>query len=126
MQWFLVILFVVVIGAVVLLSTTMKRTASAGAVDPHAEVLERPHVRYRVPEGQDPVVVLTQVREAGYNAVPAPEDRGGEVVVALLEDTPQARDALRRVIGGARATNVDGPEVMNPGPIRFEGESGIP
>jgi hypothetical protein len=124
MQWFLVILFIAVIGAVVVLSTTMKRTASAGAVDPHAEVLKGPHVRYRVPTGQDPVVVLARVREAGYTAVPGPEDRGGEVVVALAEDVPQARDALRRVIAGARATNVEGPPALDPAPVHFEGESG--
>lgn len=124
MQWFLIVLVVVVVAAVVAVSTTMKRGTSSEAVDPHAEVLKGPHVRYRVPGGQDPVVLLTRVREAGYSAVPGPEDRGGEVVIGLLEDTEQARDAVRRIIAGARSTNIEGPPVLDTAPVRFEGESG--
>lgn len=94
MQWFLVILFVVVVGALVFVAKTMKRSASSGTVDPYTELEQGPHVRYRVPDGQDPVVVLSRLREAGYTAVPDQGSYEQSVVIGLLEDTAQARDAL--------------------------------
>lgn len=124
MQWFLVILFVVVVGALVFVAKTMKRSASSGTVDPYTELEQGPHVRYRVPDGQDPVVVLSRLREAGYTAVPDQGSYEQSVVIGLLEDTAQARDTLRRLVAEARATNVEGPPALDPTPVRFVGETG--
>ncbi len=123
MQWFLVGLFIVVI-AVVVTFVLVGRTASAGTVDPFTEVEKGPHVRYRVPPGQDPVVVISNLRESGYQAVPDQGSHEQVVVVGLREDTGEAREGVRRAIADARATNVDGPPVLDPAPVRFEGETG--
>lgn len=123
MQWFLIGLFIVVVVAVVMMSTTMGKSASSGTVDPFTEIEKGPHVRYRVPPGQDPVVVISTLREAGFNAVPDQASHEQAVVVGLKEDTAETRETVRQVIAGAQATNVEGPPVIDPRPVRFEGES---
>lgn len=124
MVWFIILGVLFVVAVVVVVSATMGKSGEAGESDPSAALRKEPHVLYRVPDGQDPAVVLAHLREAGWTALP---DRVGFeqlVVIGLREDTAEAREEVRRVIAGARATNIEGPPAVDPTPVRFEGETG--
>lgn len=72
-----------------------------------------PTLRYRVPEGQDPLAVLTAVRQAGYEVVT--ED---DLVVVRAGE--EQRESVRATIEGA-GINVENP--TPPGhPVRFVDE----
>lgn len=80
---------------------------------------ERPttaDVRYRVPEGQDPAVVLVALRDAGYEAT----GENDLVIVSVLSDTPEQRDRVRGVIRDAGLSMED--KISSGDRVRFVDE----
>jgi hypothetical protein len=71
----------------------------------HSDTLQfadRPTVRYLVPPGQDPANVLTQLRQAGYDANPDSEPGPASpiVIIGATHGGEPDRDELRRVLAG--------------------------
>lgn len=87
--------------------------------------LSRPRgdtLRYRVPEGVDPVPVIAALHQAGYNAVPDLERGHGSVVVECANGVEEERERVRAVIAGADL-NLEGDSgVAATEPVRFEDE----
>lgn len=99
------------------------RSAKTGAEDvAPAEALDGPVVTYEVPEGQDPVALLTTLRQAGYEAQPGHPPTPPVVHVACR---PGDREELRRTIASAPA-NIEGDSAERAGvatrPVRFTDE----
>lgn len=116
-----IVAFVVIVLVVVVLTTTLGGTRSAKAGDTGTETVEGPTVEYRVPDGQDPVAVVSRLRQAGYEARPAePADHPTVVVVCPADQ----RDELRRVIASAPMSSVEDPHggALSPDAVRFADE----
>ena len=75
------------------------------------EVLQtdsRPTLRYEVPPGQDPALVLAGLREAGYDAS-ADSEPGPSSPIVIIGATAGApdREAVRRALADLDGTNVN-------------------
>ncbi|UNX56637.1 hypothetical protein MF406_18470 (plasmid) [Georgenia sp. TF02-10] len=92
------------------------RTGRSGKVlrpDPAHEL------RYQVPEGQDPVVVLTALHQRGYDAV-LEEPEGRRIIdVTCPEDKDHDREDVRHVIAGAGTTLDEKDRTGLPQQVRF-------
>jgi len=110
----LIILFVVVVGVL----GAMARNANekkAAIEDPRVETL-----RYPVPTGQDPAVLMGALKHARHEATSEPSAHGHDLLIAC---PPGKREEIRQVIADADTTSVEGTgPKFDPGPIRFADE----
>ncbi|MGA8249077.1 MAG: hypothetical protein WB797_19375, partial [Nocardioides sp.] len=85
-----------------------------------------PTLRYLVPAGQDPAVVLGALRRAGYDASPDSEPGPSSPVVIIGATTggPPDRDRVREVLTQLDQTNVNPDESapLDLPPARFVDE----
>ena len=85
------------------------------------------HLRYRVPTGQDPAVVVAALTKAGFTAEAVPVPEGHDVVVSLAEDRERDRSRVRDAIAQADVSAIggEGTSYELP-PVRFLDEPGSP
>ncbi len=113
-----ILIVVVLLVAVVLTATAGARSAKAG--DTGTAEVQGPTVAYRVPEGQDPVAVVTHLRQSGYDAELGDPPAPPTVVVVC---PPEGRDELRRAIATAPLAVDDSPSNdAVPAQVRFTDE----
>lgn len=74
---------------------------------------------YRAPEGQDRVVVITALGQAGYDVHPDETDH--QLVHVSCPD--DARERVRDVIGSVHTSALDTGVPVDPGTIRFADET---
>jgi len=89
----LLVLVVLVVGAVALAAISRRQRE-------RVDETHRPEVstlRYLVPEGHDPVPIVTALQREGYDAV----SEGQEVVVPCRTDPERERARVRAVIAAA-------------------------
>jgi hypothetical protein len=117
----LLVLIVLVVGAI-----AVKRFTRA-EID-HSDRLqadERPTLRYRIPAGQDPALVLAGLRRAGYDAS-ADSEPGPSSPIVIIGATGGApdREAVRRALADIDGTNVVPEEsgTVDRTRVRFEDE----
>ena len=117
----LLVLIVLVIGAI-----AVKRFTRA-EID-HSDRLqadERPTLRYQIPAGQDPALVLAGLRRAGYDAS-ADSEPGPSSPIVIIGATGGApdREAVRRALADIDGTNVVPEEsgTVDRTRVRFEDE----
>ena len=78
-----------------------------------------PTLQYRAPEGQDRVVVITALTQAGYDA--QPDERDHQL---LHVSCPEGdREKVRDVIGSVQTSALDTGVPVDPGTIRFADET---
>ncbi|HEU5045024.1 MAG TPA: hypothetical protein VFT75_12910 [Nocardioidaceae bacterium] len=111
------IIILAIVGFVVITRATVKVSKSAdSADDPRVDSLY-----YPVPHGQDPVVLVAAMKEAGYES--SADTKDGQIF--LVVNTPAGRDRerpkVRQVIASASHTSLEGPE-FDPGRIVFVDE----
>jgi hypothetical protein len=105
------LLVVVALGAV----SRQAGTRKAAVEDPDIETL-----RYAVPAGQDPAVLMTALTQAGHQATSEMSPTGHDLLIACPVGK---RDEIRSVIGNADTTSIEGPGPrIETGPIRFADE----
>ena len=117
----LLVVIVLVIGAI-----AVKRFTRA-EID-HSDRLqadERPTLRYQIPAGQDPALVLAGLRRAGYDAS-ADSEPGPSSPIVIIGATGGApdREAVRRALADIDGTNVVPEEsgTVDRTRVRFEDE----
>jgi hypothetical protein len=118
----ILIVIVLVLGAI-----AVKRFTRAEVE--HSDRLQnadRPTLRYEVPPGQDPAVVLSELRNAGYDASADSEPGPSTPIVIIGADggDPPDRERLRAVLERMDRVNVD-PEAdvaLDRPPVRFMDE----
>ena len=117
----LLVLIVMVVGAI-----AVKRFTRA-EID-HSDRLqadERPTLRYQIPAGQDPALVLAGLRRAGYDAS-ADSEPGPSSPIVIIGATGGApdREAVRRALTDIDGTNVVPEEsgTVDRTRVRFEDE----
>jgi hypothetical protein len=115
------VVLLVVVLVVVVVATTLGGARSAKAGDTGTTTVEGPTVEYRVPEGQDPVAIISRLRQAGYDAMPAESALDPTVVVVC---PPDRREELRRVIASTPMSSVEDPHEGGTSPhrVRFVDE----
>jgi hypothetical protein len=115
------VVLVVVVLLIIVLATTLGGARSAKAGDTGTETVDGPTVEYRVPDGQDPVAVISRLRQEGYDARPVEPAVHPTVVVIC---PPDGRDDLRRAIATAPMSSVEDPHggALSPQQVRFTDE----
>lgn len=100
---------ILVIIAIVLGVLAMKRfTRAEVRRSDRLQNADRPTLRYQVPPGQDPAVVITALRRAGYNASPdsEPGPSSPVVIVGAPDGGEPDREAVRATLTLANGTNI--------------------
>jgi hypothetical protein len=97
---------------VVLVAGAWAATRFTRAEREHSDRLQnadRPTLRYLVPPGQDPAVVLTELRAAGYDASADSEPGPSSpiVIVGTRSGGAPDREELRAFLSRIRRVNVD-------------------
>ncbi len=113
------VLVIAVIAFFALAGAAGVRSAKAGSVEQPAP--EGPTVTYRVPEGHDPIALVTALQRQGYDARAGDPPTPPTVVVACA---PGEREDLRRAIAEA-PVNLEGDSAEATGaatPVRFADE----
>jgi hypothetical protein len=118
-----IVVVVVVLGILVAIAVWKTHRAAAEAAGTGHQVLEpvESQLRYRVPTGQDPVVLIAELGREGYEAVPLFEG-GHNYVVVSCEDPEVERPRVRRIITEVSKTSPEGNE-FDPDGVLFEDES---
>jgi hypothetical protein len=100
-------------------------SSAAAGVERDPDVVEEPgteSLRYRVPVGQDPAVVVSALRQEGYDAVPEQVPEGHDVVVPCPRGRDVHRARVRATIQHTNASSVEGDPYDVP-PVTFADES---
>jgi hypothetical protein len=84
--------------------------------DPRVETL-----RYRIPDAQDPTVLISALEQEGYTADLDDVRAEKYLVVACPAGRDRERAHVRSLIDGKDKTSLEGPE-FNPGKVVFEDE----
>lgn len=94
----------------------------------HADDLRTPgSLRYRVPAGQDPAVVLAALGNAGYDAAPdSTTGVGPELLIRSGDGTEPDREEVRRVLSSVRTLNPEGDQATDLPEVRFTDEGNPP
>ena len=100
-----VIMLVIVIA---LAAVAIKRFSRANVE--HSDQLQyadRPTLRYVVPTGQDPALVVAELRKAGYDVSPdADPGPSSPVVIIGSHDGEPDREAVRQTLADIDGTNI--------------------
>ncbi|HEX6517289.1 MAG TPA: hypothetical protein VF049_17120 [Nocardioidaceae bacterium] len=111
-------IIIIVVLAVVFFGILTVKTGRAGgeAVDPRSEQL-----RYPVPDGQDPAVLLSALGQAGYKAAADTVEGKPYVVVECPAGRERERAHVRQAIRDAGSTSMEGP-AFEPREVTFDDE----
>jgi hypothetical protein len=120
--FFFPIIIIVIVAAAIALTIARNTRRAREHTD---RVADPTHgsLHYLVPAGQDPAVVLLELKRAGYDAVPNPQ--GGhpsEIAVATPAGGVPEREELRHAIERITRLNIHGDRVGNLPPVRFVDE----
>ena len=118
------VLILLVIGWIIMSSGVLTKSAEAGEVHvdepPEAAGPGEQVLRYQVPEGQDPAVVLGALATHGYDAS---SESGATHQYVLIEGSAAAdREAVREVLSSTRTSMLDGRPIDTE--VRFVDETG--
>lgn len=115
----LLLAVVVVVGVLVRGANRRKEAFDEAARDPDVETL-----RYRVPEGQDPVAVAAALQQRGFEATTDHGPGTYDVVVALPRTggTTGGREEVRRVIAEDAPLNLES-DKTSPRRVKFADEA---
>lgn len=99
---------VVIVIVLVLAAIAVKRFSRAEVHrSDRLQNADRPTLRYKVPRGQDPALVVAGLRQAGYDASPDSEP-GPSSPIVIIGETGGApdREAVRRALSDLDGTNI--------------------
>jgi hypothetical protein len=116
----------VIIVVVVGIAAVKRFGSETNAQSDRLQAPDRPTLRYVVPPGQDPAVVVGALREAGYDASPDSEPGPSSPVVIVGATTGGGpdRDHVREVLTRLDQTNInpDDSAPLDLPPVRFTDE----
>ncbi|HEY6935104.1 MAG TPA: hypothetical protein VI452_17015 [Marmoricola sp.] len=80
-------------------------------------------LRYRVPEGQDPAIVLAALQKEGFKAIPDVQGAGPshDVLIPCPDDTERHRAHVRSIIQSTEQVNFEGDQRQIP-QVKFADE----
>ena len=80
-------------------------------------------LRYRVPDHQDPTVLLAALAKSGYDASSVYEHASTTLTVPYDGPRHEERERVRRILSEVHESTLGGPDIIY-GPVRFEDEPG--
>jgi hypothetical protein len=101
----LVLLLFVGLAVALLWALTMKTSLEFGG-EKAEEVAPERVLQYRVPEGQDPAVVTSALRIAGFECASDSEHNHHDIKILCPNGRDQDRSRVREVIAGVHATAI--------------------
>jgi hypothetical protein len=104
-----IVIILIVLGVVVYMLSGAAAFKTMKAAD-NDEAAGVDTLRYHVPTGQDPTVLLAALQEAGYVVSPDLDNGEHVVTIACPQGREQERPKVRAVIGRANSTTLEGPE----------------
>ena len=96
------------------------KSGKAGVVDPGGEELHQSHLRYVVPTGQDPAVLISALNRAGFTAAEDMSATAADRTIAVAE--PADRERVREVLANSPESAIDTPVTQEPRVVRFVDE----
>ena len=96
------------------------KSGKAGVVDPGGEPRQDSRLRYVVPTGQDPAVLISALGQAGFTAAEDMSATSGDRTIAVAE--PADRERVREVLANSPETAIDTPVTQEPREVRFVDE----
>ncbi|HSV41177.1 MAG TPA: hypothetical protein VLI04_20615 [Nocardioidaceae bacterium] len=116
---FLVAGVVVLLVALPLILRSAMRQVEETDAELHTPAAET--LCYAIPNGQDPVVVMTALHHAGYPAVSDPVDGDQRLLIGCPGGRKSERAGVRAVIEHAHTTGIEGAD-LRVEHVRFEDE----
>jgi xanthine/CO dehydrogenase XdhC/CoxF family maturation factor len=99
-----ILLLVVLVLAAVAIKTFTRANVEHSDRLQHAD---RPTLRYALPPGQDPALVVAELRRAGYEVSPDSEPGPSSPIVIIgTHDGEPDREAVRRALADIDGTNI--------------------
>jgi hypothetical protein len=109
----IVLLLLVGVAVALLWALTMMTSLTFGGTKPEDVAPER-LLHYRVPEGQDPAVVTSALRSAGFECVVDVEHNHHDVMILCPNGRDEDRSRVRHVIADVHSTSIgeDNPDFV--------------
>jgi len=105
----IVVLIAAVVLAAIVLYAVRQHAAAHNRVDAELHDERVPTLEYAVPTGQDPVVILAALEQAGYVATVDPQGAHQHVLVKCPRGIEAERESVRSAIESASVTTpIDG------------------
>lgn len=111
------VILVLVIGAVVVVRMSRRSQER----EDWAKSSETEALRYHVPEGQDPVAVITALRQEGFEPVQDSATAGRDVLIPCPSGKDRERARVRAIIEYVAPLNLEGDPADTPA-VRFADE----
>jgi hypothetical protein len=116
----LLVLLVVAVAAPVMAGKGGRRAAEAAETGAPGAAEKRP-LRYRVPDGQDPAVLMATLEQAGYSTALDEEAGAKNLLIGGPNGREPDRAGVRELIQEADLTSMEGRSIGN-GRVVFEDE----
>ncbi len=120
------VLVPVILGLIVIVLVVLAVRAFSQREVEHSDQLQADHrhsVRYQVPPGQDPAMVLHHLESEGYDVSPDSEPGPSSpiIVIGSVDATAVDREAVRRILSELDGTTVNPEESghLDRPPVRF-------
>lgn len=123
MEWVMIAVVLVVVGVVawfILGGAALGKSAGSGQMTAQELSDSSQALRYNVPNGQDPAVLVAALSRAGYDAQDDPVAGGSSLLIARRDGSAPARSDVRSLIERSNKTSFEGPGIE--GPVTFEDE----
>ena len=118
---FVIIALLIVVGIIVLAGVRYLHRQARRQDEVKSTSVET--LRYRVPEGQDPSLVVAALQKEGFEAIPDVQGAGAshDVLIPCADGVERHRAHVRSVIQGAEQINFEGDRKQLPR-VRFADE----
>ncbi|HET8559912.1 MAG TPA: hypothetical protein VFL69_05295 [Marmoricola sp.] len=123
----LIVIVALVVAAIIIVVVTLlsggRFLGRQGRVQEEAKTSSVDMLRYRVPEGQDPAVVLAALQKEGFEAIPDLQGSGStqDVLIPCEGGVDRHRAHVRSVIQSTDRINIEGDRTQIPR-VRFADE----
>jgi hypothetical protein len=115
--------FIIFLVIVVALFALMRYVGRQGQHQTDVKSSPVDMLRYQVPEGQDPAIVLAALQKEGFHAIPDVHGAGAshDVLIPCPEGVDRHRAHVRSIIQGTEQINYEGDQRQIP-QVRFADE----
>lgn len=117
-----IVVVIALLVVVAVMTYARRKSDRAQELRTAARTTDLEMLRYRVPEGRDPAVLLAALRREGFEAIPDSEDVARhDILIPCHEGKDRHREHVRAVIENVDQVNLDGDR--DPvGAVRFTDE----
>ena len=118
---FVVVVIIIVLAIIVMAAVRFVHRQAAHQDEVKSAPVDM--LRYRVPEGQDPAIVVAALQKEGFQAIPDVQGAGAshDVLIPCSEGVERHRAHVRSIIQGTEQINFEGDQRQIP-QVKFADE----